>query len=87
MLYSTYGEVVFPEEAERYWQIVPAQTAENVIAWAGNAQANEQRAIHLAGFLSQRDGGCLRIFDAEGAVVVTKEFRENLLSTRLMGTA
>ena len=33
MLYSTYRELVLPEEAERYWRIVPAQAAENVIAW------------------------------------------------------
>jgi integrase len=32
MLYSTYREVVRPEEAERYWKIAPA--AENVVAFA-----------------------------------------------------
>jgi hypothetical protein len=41
----------------------------------------EQRAIHLVGFLSQRDGGFLRILDAVGAVVATKEFRENPIAT------
>lgn len=35
MLYSTYRELVLPEEAERYWRIAPAQAAENVIAWRG----------------------------------------------------
>jgi hypothetical protein len=41
----------------------------------------EQRAIHLVGFLSQRDGSILRILDAAGTVVATKEFGENPLST------
>jgi integrase len=31
MLYSTYRELVLPEEAERYWKIVPAGAADNVI--------------------------------------------------------
>jgi integrase len=31
MLYSTYREVVRPEEAERYWKILPAQQQTNVI--------------------------------------------------------
>jgi hypothetical protein len=34
MLYSTYRELVLPEEAERYWQVVPAHGANNVIAWS-----------------------------------------------------
>src|SRR6266436_573507 len=37
MLYSTYRELVLPEEAERYWQIAPA-TEINVIPWQGVAQ-------------------------------------------------
>jgi len=32
MLYSTYRELVLPEEAERYWKIVPSHDANNVIA-------------------------------------------------------
>lgn len=32
MLYSTYRELVFPEEAERYWKISPAGKADNVVA-------------------------------------------------------
>jgi len=32
MLYSTYREVVIPEEAERYWKITPAN-AENVVSF------------------------------------------------------
>src|SRR5262249_19301240 len=36
MLYSTYREVVTPEEAERYWKIAPAAEAKNVVAF-GNA--------------------------------------------------
>jgi hypothetical protein len=32
MLYGVYRELVLPEEAERYWQIVPA-TGANVIPW------------------------------------------------------
>jgi hypothetical protein len=42
---------------------------------------SEQRAINLVGFLSQRDGGFLRIFDGAGTVVATKEFRENPIAT------
>jgi integrase len=34
MLYSTYREVVLPEEAERYWEIKPAAEAANVVAFA-----------------------------------------------------
>jgi len=34
MLYTNYRELVRPEEAERYWQIVPAAAAENVVAFA-----------------------------------------------------
>jgi integrase len=34
MLYSTYRELVLPEEAERYWQVVPPNGANNVIAWS-----------------------------------------------------
>ena len=43
--------------------------------------AAEQRAIKLAGFLSQRDGGVLRVLDQAGVVVATKEFRDNGLAT------
>jgi integrase len=32
MLYSTYRELVLPEEAQRYWKIIPATGADNVIA-------------------------------------------------------
>jgi integrase len=35
MLYSTYREVVRPEEAERYWKIAPAVEAGKVVAFAG----------------------------------------------------
>jgi integrase len=34
MLYSTYREVVRPEEAERYWRIEPAAEAVNVVAFS-----------------------------------------------------
>jgi integrase len=34
MLYSTYREVVRPEEAERYWKIEPVAEAKNVVAFA-----------------------------------------------------
>jgi integrase len=33
MLYSTYREVVLPEEAERYWKLVPDVKVENVVAF------------------------------------------------------
>jgi integrase len=34
MLYSTYREVVLPEEAERYWSIVPVSPLGNVIEFS-----------------------------------------------------
>jgi integrase len=33
MLYSIYREVVLPEEAERYWKLVPESKGENVVAF------------------------------------------------------
>ena len=33
MLYSTYRELVLPEEAERYWKIAPAPESEKVLAF------------------------------------------------------
>jgi integrase len=38
MLYSTYRELVLPEEAQRYWQILPATGADNVIPWEAAAK-------------------------------------------------
>ena len=38
MLYSTYRELVLPEEAQRYWKIIPATGANNVIAWESAAK-------------------------------------------------
>jgi integrase len=38
MLYSTYRELVHPEEAERYWKIAPAAETENVVAFSAAAQ-------------------------------------------------
>ena len=34
MLYSTYRELVLPEDAERYWKIEPAADGANVVAFA-----------------------------------------------------
>jgi integrase len=34
MLYSTYRELVLPEEAERYWKLVPDAKAANVVAFS-----------------------------------------------------
>jgi hypothetical protein len=34
MLYSTYGELVLPEDAERYWKLVPEAKAANVVAFS-----------------------------------------------------
>ena len=36
MLYSTYRELVLPEEARRYWQIGPAAEAEKVVAFSAS---------------------------------------------------
>jgi hypothetical protein len=33
MLYSTYRELVLPEEAERYWTILPTEETANVVAF------------------------------------------------------
>jgi hypothetical protein len=38
MLYSTYRELVLPDEAERYWKIAPAAETENVVASGAAAQ-------------------------------------------------
>ena len=35
MFYSTYREVVLPEEAERYWKITPVADAKNIVSFAG----------------------------------------------------
>jgi integrase len=37
MLYSTYRELVLPEEAERYWRIAPASETEKVVAFKASA--------------------------------------------------
>jgi integrase len=37
MLYSTYRELVLPEEAERYWKLVPDVKAENVVAFSATS--------------------------------------------------
>jgi integrase len=36
LLYSTYRELVLPEEAERYWKIAPAADKTNVVAFAAS---------------------------------------------------
>jgi integrase len=36
MLYSTYREVVLPEEAVRYWKITPAADAKNLLAFSAS---------------------------------------------------
>jgi integrase len=39
LLYSTYRELVLPEEAERYWKLVPEVKLENLVAFSSNAIA------------------------------------------------
>jgi integrase len=39
MLYSTYRELVLPEEAQRYWKLVPEVKAENVVPFSSKASA------------------------------------------------
>jgi len=34
MLYSTYRELVLPTEAELYWKLKPAPTAEKVVSFS-----------------------------------------------------
>jgi len=36
MLYSTYRELVLPEEADRYWRLVPESKAENIVSFGAN---------------------------------------------------
>ena len=43
MLYSTYRELVFPEEADRYWHIVPvACTPENILAFSAPSSSSSE---------------------------------------------
>jgi integrase len=37
MLFNTYRELVFPQEAERYWKIAPAVESGNVVAFSASA--------------------------------------------------
>jgi integrase len=37
LLYSTYRELVLPQEAERYWKIAPQPETENVVAFSASA--------------------------------------------------
>jgi integrase len=39
MLYSSYRELVLPEEAERYWKLVPDGKADNVVTFSSKATA------------------------------------------------
>jgi integrase len=39
MLYSTYRELVLPEEAERYWKLVPDMKAKNVVSFSTQPSA------------------------------------------------
>jgi hypothetical protein len=36
MLYSTYRELVLPQEAERYWKIEPDTEPANVVAFSAS---------------------------------------------------
>ena len=40
MLYSTYRELVLPEEAERYWKLVPEMKAVNVVAFSATTSSS-----------------------------------------------
>ena len=37
MLYSTYRELVLPEEAERYWRLIPGVKAANLVAFSATS--------------------------------------------------
>jgi hypothetical protein len=39
MLYSTYRELVLPEEGERYWKLIPESKAENVLSFNSRVTA------------------------------------------------
>jgi integrase len=39
LLYSTYRELVLPEEAERYWTLIPDGKAKNVVSFSSSAIA------------------------------------------------
>ena len=42
-------------------------------------------AIHLAGFLSQKEGGVLRIFNALGELIETRRVKPNLSTPNIGG--
>jgi hypothetical protein len=42
-------------------------------------------AIHFAEFLSQKEGGVLRIFDALGELIETRRFKPNLSTPNIGG--
>jgi len=39
MLYSTYRELVLPEEGERYWKLIPDVKAENILSFTSRVSA------------------------------------------------
>ena len=39
MLYSAYRELVLPEEAQRYWNLIPESKAENVLSFSSRVTA------------------------------------------------
>jgi integrase len=39
LLYSTYRELVLPEEAEGYWKVIPESKAENVLSFSSRVTA------------------------------------------------
>ncbi len=39
MLYSTYRELVLPEEGERYWKLIPESKVENVLSFSSRVTA------------------------------------------------
>jgi hypothetical protein len=42
-------------------------------------------AIHLVGFLSQRDGSELRVFDRAGQLIQTRNFRATMIMADAVG--
>jgi hypothetical protein len=50
MLYSTYRELVLPEEGERYWKLIPESKAENVLSFSSKRRSpNSNRLAEIIG--------------------------------------
>jgi hypothetical protein len=54
IIFSNYREIVTPEEAERYWQIFPPATVENVVPMAQLYQTPVPCTSHQSAGICER---------------------------------